>query len=598
MLTPTRANFEASDWEAALSSVAQRTCFNYVIPLGKQADAAVAAGDADRGAVFLLLAQIASLSFRPAESDALKVPIEAGPLARHFDPQAIATIREVSPNVKDPEMRARLADFSWLTARDHKLARLAIEAYLASAAVLEDHAQWTHAFDRIQRASHLEGLLSKRTIPLTAAHICRILADSDNVAEPSFFVAKLLSLLVERNQSDVAAHGALAERHARKSEAKRQWPMAYEYWTLAAVLRGRGGSDEERDRNLALAAETFVHEAEDGAARGPGVAAFFIERAIQAYRRMGKSKPLERIAELQRIMLDYQRKLAEQLVQVASDPIDLSEVATRAEAAVRGKPFAEALLSLCGFCPPPSVVKLREAVHKTANQFVYKRLFGTRLMTSTGKTIEQKNPISGDPEQDEQAILHEMFEEAATHRELNARGIIEPAQRAIWEEHPVTVDSFIPFLVANPFVPQGRETLYAKGLLAGMSGDYGVALHLLMPQVENSLREVFGQHGIITSKLDANGIQDEKSLTELLDREEGVREFLGDDLHFEACGLLIERFGSNLRNLTAHGLMGIHECYGPQAAYFWWWTLRFVCAPYRVRVGPTGSDADGGTDPA
>ena len=63
------------------------------------------------------------------------------------------------------------------------------------------------------------------------------------------------------------------------------------------------------------------------------------------------------------------------------------------------------------------------------------------------------------------------------------------------------------FVFNNPAVPPGRERLLARGLLAGFRQDWVVALHILIPQFENSLRYVVTQHGIITSAIKAEGTQ-------------------------------------------------------------------------------------------
>lgn len=41
--------------------------------------------------------------------------------------------------------------------------------------------------------------------------------------------------------------------------------------------------------------------------------------------------------------------------------------------------------------------------------------------------------------------------------------------------------------------------------------------------------------------------------------------------------VLVERFGSNLRNEEAHGLMNYEEFFAPQISYVWWLALRLCC---------------------
>jgi hypothetical protein len=121
--------------------------------------------------------------------------------------------------------------------------------------------------------------------------------------------------------------------------------------------------------------------------------------------------------------------------------------------------------------------------------------------------------------------------------------------------------------------------IYARGLHAGLTGDFLVATHLLAPQLENSIRYLLSQEDTIVSKLTSQGIQDERDLNTLFKeyRTELIALF-GKDLAFDLEGLLVEHFGSNLRNEIAHGLMSYDKFISLQSSYLWWLTLR-LCFP-------------------
>ncbi len=106
------------------------------------------------------------------------------------------------------------------------------------------------------------------------------------------------------------------------------------------------------------------------------------------------------------------------------------------------------------------------------------------------------------------------------------------------------------------------------------------ATHLLIPQLENSVRYVLAGNGVIVSRLDDPGVQEEKGLGELL-YEPKLEELFGEDLLFDLQGLLLERFGANLRNKLAHGLMDSDEFSSAPMLYVWWLTLR-ICVIYLV----------------
>jgi len=43
--------------------------------------------------------------------------------------------------------------------------------------------------------------------------------------------------------------------------------------------------------------------------------------------------------------------------------------------------------------------------------------------------------------------------------------------------------------------------------------------------------------------------------------------------------LLVEHYGSNLRNLMAHGLLNHDAFYSRPIVYLWWLVLRLCCIP-------------------
>ncbi len=57
-----------------------------------------------------------------------------------------------------------------------------------------------------------------------------------------------------------------------------------------------------------------------------------------------------------------------------------------------------------------------------------------------------------------------------------------------------------------------------------------------------------------------------------------LADILGENLVFDLEGLLVQRFGSNLRNEVSHGLLNIDR-FGPgPASYLWWLALKLCIA--------------------
>jgi len=92
------------------------------------------------------------------------------------------------------------------------------------------------------------------------------------------------------------------------------------------------------------------------------------------------------------------------------------------------------------------------------------------------------------------------------------------------------------------------------------------------------VRTVLKKAGVVTSKIDMRNVEQERVLGALLDMDEAERVF-GRDLIFDLRGLLVEKFGSNMRNELAHGLLDLDDFKGPDAEYLWWCALRLMFLP-------------------
>ena len=112
-------------------------------------------------------------------------------------------------------------------------------------------------------------------------------------------------------------------------------------------------------------------------------------------------------------------------------------------------------------------------------------------------------------------------------------------------------------------------------MLAGLQNDPIIATHLLVPQLENSLRHILKQQGFIASNLTSQMIQDEYTLGKVLALED-LKKVLTEDIIFTLKGLLVERMGGNIRNEICHGLYSYEQFRDARTIYLWWLTL-FLC---------------------
>jgi hypothetical protein len=318
--------------------------------------------------------------------------------------------------------------------------------------------------------------------------------------------------------------------------------------------------------------------------------AVHLEHAIQALRTLGGTQA--RVDELHRRLLEAGRQSPAEFKE-HSRSVNIEDSVRRAREHVAGKRLPDAILAVALMWESEGITRLREAVLAVAKQAMFFSAVPRVMVNAQGKIVAKRGSLlADDPDEREEVIRQAMFERAAQQRDVLAVTTLRPACAQIVEEHYLGARELLPLVTASPFVPPGREEVFAVGLAAGFNGDFATALHMLMPQFENSVRAILAQNGAITSKVDDEGVQDERSLNELLYSPQAKTVF-GPDLLFDMQGLLIERWGGNLRNQMAHGLLDVAHMVGSQSVYFWWLTLHLVVRP----LLPVEDDERPGTVP-
>jgi hypothetical protein len=316
-------------------------------------------------------------------------------------------------------------------------------------------------------------------------------------------------------------------------------------------------------------------------------------RAVEALRKIPGTKA--RVEEL------HQRILKEQELVVANETTthqvsaDISEVINATLAAFRSKPLEQVLLGLAMIGAPPAAASLRSSAEESMRNNIWSQIVPAVYMTEKGKHLAEKPSVmEGDKESQDLCLKAEMMQQIKLYRGLVVSGRIKPALHVINTEHFIHLQDLEFIVRDNPFVLAGREPIFIRGLLAGLSGDFIVATHLLVPQVENSIRHLLYHYAgeQRTSKLTDDLTQPERDLNELLYRDD-VKRIMGEDLLFDLQSLLVEPgFGANLRNQLAHGLMDTDQFYQDQAIYAWWLIWRVCCVPSLMRMQAKATQAD------
>jgi hypothetical protein len=499
------------------------------------------------------------------------------------EPQ-LALLHEVITGEQDPEITARIADILWIRRRDFRMAELAVKSYLASAEILKLSRPWIVRTERIERAVGLAASLGLAG-PLFAQVIEYVegLLNEIEGNDSSLFSARLMELLQGHKKGSPTKYAEMAGTAALRAEAEHDWNRSRTYWEVKAGWHALGNDADKRARALICAAESYVKDATDFINQTPPSyisASAQIQRAIVALRRVAGTN--SRVDSLHKLLMDYEEKTNLEM-KSSSQSVDFGRYIEVTREQITGKSFSEALLTLAFMFSHPSVADLRLQVLEHVEDFGFRDLLCVvEVVNERGKVVGRKPSfVSEDPLEVEKAIQAEMFSNAKRVQWMYAHAFIEPARIQINLEHrEVRLRDFMSMVTNNPFVPEGREDIYARGLYAGLKGDFMTAIHLLLPQLENSIRHELELQNLIVSGLDQSNIQKEYDLNKLFEIYFlQLVSIFGEDLIFDLRGLLIERFGSNLRNRMAHGLISAQKFSSPNMVYVWWLALRLCLVP-------------------
>lgn len=568
-------DFRACEWQEAVSGGASSpVCVAYAERLReKVAEAKDANGSARR--VFQLLHAVCSFGFEPQDMNDPFPPMMTMGTTRTSTPDDIGEndlelLRQLAPEIKDAELRARVADLIWHKKRDYRCAELAITSYLEAALILETGPVFQSSVQRIERALRLSTMLNHGSLfELVTQHVETVIERQQG--KESLRCAHLMRLLMEFRSGDAAAQASRTKMAAEQAAAANDFDASRALWTLTADWFGQAKDEAKRKAAIVAAAETHVLQAdlfEAGKPPNYNLICHHLNMAIDAHKRIGGHKT--RIEELHRRLQATQPHTMGDMRTVTSEPMEID--IRPAIALVSGKSLYDALKSLAASYRPIEVNSLRQTVQRDAKVAPLLHSLPAVTLSSTGKVIGRRpSMLSNDPKEKEQATRTWMFQQAHYTRVARTQGHIAPAVRQILLEHPVRLPDWEPIVVGNFFAPVGREQIFARGLHAGLTGDLLVASHLLIPQLENSFRVILRSHRVLTSKID-EGVEREMYLHELLPMADFKRIF-GEDLTFELRGLLVEQISSNLRHGLSHALFDHDVFYSTEVLYLWWVVL-------------------------
>ena len=595
--------FAAVDIEAPIHGSNKVDCWSLARLYRAAASEQDKAGNEIAARIFGLLSAILGIHFKPKDRSEPYGPrfVNIERDERTMIPEDLrgvqsAVIAEVAPAFRNPGLRARLADIAWLN--DKQLASTAfcaIDAYCeAVQLVLDGKAEffiesWTATSRdgcnmlrracQIARATGWKDPGASRLKALVRAVVRDAVHRRDHRA---FFRSGYIALQFSKGlDTDPARIASKAETFAASEDVDSN--LSHYLWKLAALAHKALDNQQDRVRCLASAAESLAEfwvKIGDAAGGKGMVAANAYRNAIQALGSPSGTK--ERQQEIEQKLRRAQPSVRDEMG-VTSTPFDLTDSIECTRQSISGLPLPLALGKFAGLAQAPEPDELRGQAEHIVEKYPFFSMMSSMKVDEEGKVVAESPGMFGSQEDFDNALHHPIAQNEDLRRQNYVHDSIEPARQIIQSGHSLYQDHLRLIAAMTPYVPDDWVDLVATGLARFFGGDFISALHILVPQLERSLRHILEQAGVDPSAIRSDMTQEDLTLSVMLKKHreyrEPLEEILGPAVVFEIENLFDFRGGPYLRHRVAHGRVSSYECYSTDSIYACWFIFRLFCLP-------------------
>lgn len=601
--------FQAFNFEAPLTDIRHTEGYSLATLFQKAEAEAKEAGDESRRRVYSFLNAICLIHFTPHDKARPWGPMwEMGDrrsaIPADFVGDQTSALVEVIPAVKNPILRSRLADICWLNNRKlGAVSAIAVDAYcecvekLLEGQLIPEHggeARGTfEAVEFLERGLQIAYATNKKgVIPERVKDALQSLYKCATIEKAYVAFHRTAELALYYSLIEVAQIASDAE--ALAVAANGQYPIAVKaVWDLAAHLYERLDKDDDKrrcqlgavDQILAMRKQVSSASAE----------AHWVMDALQALRHVQNVEEKEEELEL-----DLRRLQKASMKEMAAIPIemDIEGERERYRALFSNYRLPEALKQFALITGSPRVEMLKENALKTIKKTPLMAMMGISHVDEEGKTIRKSEGAGTTGEPDETWFRREIERAEGIRRFHAVAAAIEPARHMIHAVYNIDEAYLEPIVGVSFFVPESQRAIFSLGFTRFFQRDYISAAHLLLPQLEPSLRHLLKVRGVAPVKRFDDGTEEDLDLGGMLNRlRPELETILTDTITAEIERLFHSRPGPALRHEIAHGLLSGADCYQPSTIYAIWFMYRLcvlfaiknwdtVIAPYLDSISP------------
>ena len=240
----------------------------------------------------------------------------------------------------------------------------------------------------------------------------------------------------------------------------------------------------------------------------------------------------------------------------------------------------DALLQFARLSKSPSLEELKEEALEGIRNSPLMAMMKSSYFDHEGKIVAEAPGASLTGEPSDEWLKKTFSENHKFQRHVVVAGKIEPARMTIENNYPLSERHFNAIAQYSPFIPAPQRYTFALGFARFMQGDFVSAAHLLVPQVENSIRYVLKSRIQDFSKIKHDMLQEDRALSDIVDKfRSELEQIFTAPVVNEIDLLFVYRPGPALRHEFAHGKIASGYCYHPDIIYACWLIYRLCCLP-------------------
>jgi hypothetical protein len=196
----------------------------------------------------------------------------------------------------------------------------------------------------------------------------------------------------------------------------------------------------------------------------------------------------------------------------------------------------------------PSAASAEQIVQQMQTDAPLMSLIGVQIVDSAGRITAR----IGSVDEDAEGRLYQQLARSIGFHNFFLGYVLQKLR----ERFSPMIDGLLNAILESPVFLQTQRPFLEDGLKAYLEGDFLKAVHVLVPQVEQALRNLLTLIRVSPNKTvrGNSGILDVKSMGNALE-DKTLRNVLPENVWRYLTVLYVERRGINLRNDLAHGLV-------------------------------------------